>query len=79
MVTTAVEITKRVLEWIRIYLCRLNNKKLKLSFDEADLFLVVVCDTAKFGVKPISSKHRASIADIDADTFYIEKQFVVNI
>lgn len=39
---------------------------------------VVVCNTAKLGIDPISSKHRSSIADINTDLgiLYIEEQLV---
>jgi len=37
---------------------------------------VGVGDTAKFGIDPIPSKYRASIADTDIDTFYLEKQLI---
>ena len=33
-------------------------------------YAIVLCDTAKFGIDPIPSKYRASIADTNTDTFY---------
>jgi len=33
-----------------------------------DISLVEVCDTARFGIDPIPSKYRASIADTDTNT-----------
>ncbi len=34
---------------------------------------VGVCDTANFGIDPIPSKYRASIADTDSDTCHLKK------
>ncbi len=34
--------------------------------------LVGVCDTANFGIDPIPSKYRASIADPDPDTCHLK-------
>ncbi len=33
-----------------------------------------VCDTANFGIDPIPSKYRASIADTDSDTSHLKKK-----
>ena len=35
-----------------------------------------VCDTAKCGIDLIPSKYRASFANTNTDTFYLEKQFI---
>ncbi len=38
--------------------------------------LVGVCDTANFGIDPIPSKYRASIADTDFDICHLKKTYI---
>ena len=33
--------------------------------------------TAKFGIDPMPNKYRASIANTNTDTFYLEKQLIL--
>ena len=35
-----------------------------------------ICDTTTFGIDPIPSKYRASIANTNTDTFYLEKKII---
>ncbi len=37
-------------------------------------FALGVCDTANFGIDPIPSKYRASIADTNPDTCHFKKK-----
>ncbi len=37
------------------------------SNKQSSVYLLGVCDTANFGIDPIPSKYRASIADTDPD------------
>lgn len=46
--------------------------------DEIILFKGVQnCNTAKFGIELIPSEYRVSITDINTDTFYMVKQFII--
>ncbi len=47
--------------------CDLLHLKVDISS-----FLLGVCDTANFGIDPIPSKYRASIADTDSDTCHLK-------
>ncbi len=40
--------------------------------------IVGVCDTENFGIDPIPSKYRASIADTDSNTCHLKKNIHLN-